>query len=85
MNKEKFTKKLDKEFKKLTKKKFLSPQHCTQLDQTREYISELNDIIRHFENKFDYIPSSAQLLFNEYNMKQEKMLFEKYKDDYSTR
>lgn len=83
MNREQFTKKLDKEFKKLTKKKFLSPKQCTQLDQTREYISELNDIIRHFEKKFDYIPSSAQLLFNEYNMKQEKMLFEKYKEDFS--
>ena len=75
-------KQLDKEFKKLTKNKFLSPDSCTQLGQTRTYIYELNKIIRHFEQKFDYIPSSAQLLFNEYNSKQERMLFEKYKEKY---
>ncbi len=82
MKKGEDTKKLDKEFKKLTKNKFLSPDSCTQLNQTREYIFELNQIIKHFENKFNYIPSSAQLLFNEYNVKQERMLFEKYKEDY---
>ena len=75
-------KRLEKEFKKLTKDKFLSPDRCTKLNQTRAYIFELNKIIRHFENKFDHVPPSAQLLFNEYNMKQEKMLFEKYKDDF---
>jgi hypothetical protein len=75
-------KKLDKEFKKLIKNKFLSPGSCTQLYQTRSYINELNEIIKHFETKFNYIPSSAQMLFNEYNMKQEKMLYEKYKEEY---
>ena len=82
MKGEKLKKRIDKEFKKITKKKFLSPQNCTQLKQTRAYIFELNKIIHHFERKFDYIPTSAQLLFDEYNTKQEKMLFEKYKDDF---
>jgi hypothetical protein len=76
------SKNLEKEFKKLIKNKFLSPNSCTQLDQTRAYINELNQIIRHFETKFNSIPSSAQILFNEYNMKQEKMLYEKYKEEY---
>ncbi|MCG8311079.1 MAG: hypothetical protein MI975_27075 [Cytophagales bacterium] len=75
-------KQLDREFKKLTKNKFLSPDNCTQLRQTRACIFELNKIIKHFEKKFDYIPSSAQLLFNEYNTRQEQMLFEKYKKEY---
>lgn len=74
--------KLEKEFKKLTKNKFLSPENCTQLQQTREYLFELNEIIKHFESKFSYTPSSAQLLFNAYNSKQEKMLFEAYKQKY---
>ena len=82
MNQDQLKKKIDKEFKKLTKNNFLSPQNCTQLNQTRTYIFELNKIIKHFEKKFDYIPSSAQLLFNEYNSKQERMLYEKYKDEY---
>jgi len=82
MNQDQLKKKIDKEFKKLTKNNFLSPQNCTHLNQTRAYIFELNKIIKHFEKKFDYIPSSAQLLFNEYNSKQERMLFEKYKDEY---
>lgn len=76
------TKKLDKEFRKLTKDKFVSPDECTQLNQTRAYIFELNKIIRHFEKKFKYIPPSAQLLFNEYNMKQESILFDDYKKEY---
>ena len=82
MKGEKNKKKINKEFKEITKNKFLSPQNCNQLDQTRSYIFELNKIIKHFEQKFGYIPSSAQLLFNEYNVKQEKMLFEKYKDEF---
>jgi hypothetical protein len=76
------TKRLDKEFRKLTKDKFVSPNECTQLNQTRAYIFELNKIIKHFEKKFDYIPPSAQLLFNEYNMRQESMLFDDYKKEY---
>lgn len=76
-------KKINKAFKKLTKNKFLSPQSCTKLNQTREYIFELNSIIKHFENKFNYVPPSAQLLFNEYNDKQERILFEKYLEEFS--
>jgi len=76
-------KKIQKEFKKLTKDKFLSPDQCTELNQTRAYIFELNKIIKHFEKKFDYVPPAAQLLFNEYNMKQERMLFEDYMNEYS--
>ncbi len=76
-------KKIQKEFKKLTKDKFLSPDQCTELNQTRAYIFELNKIIKHFEKKFDYVPPAAQLLFNEYNMKQERMLFEDYLNEYS--
>lgn len=82
MKKGSIRKSIDKEFKKITKNKFLSPQECTQLNQTRAYIFELSRIIHHFEKKFNYIPSSAQLLFNEYNTKQEKMLFEKYKKEF---
>jgi hypothetical protein len=76
-------KRVEKEFKKLTKDKFLSPSRCTELYQTRAYIYELNKIIRHFEQKFNYVPPSAQILFNEYNMQQEKMLFDDYKKEYS--
>jgi hypothetical protein len=75
-------KKLEKKFREIAKNKFLSPDNCTHLYQTRSYIYELNRIIKHFESKFDYIPSSAQLLFNEYNTKQERMLYERYKADY---
>ncbi len=77
-----FKKNLEKEFKKLTKGKFLSPENCTQLHQTREHIFELNEIIKHFESKFSYVPSSAQLLFNAYNSRQEEMLFEAYRQKY---
>lgn len=83
MSGEEINKRIDKEFKKLTKDKFVSPSRCTQLNQTRAYIFELNKIIKHFEQKFNYIPPSAQLLFNEYNNRQEKMLFDDYLREYS--
>jgi hypothetical protein len=83
MGEESDSKKLDKEFRKLAKEKFLNPSRCTQLNQTRAYIFELNKIIKHFEQKFNYIPPSAQLLFNEYNNRQEKMLFDDYMKEYS--
>ena len=73
---------IDRAFKKIAKSKFLSPQSCTHLSQTRIHIFELNKIINHFENKFDYVPSSARLLFYKYNNKQERMLFKKYKEEY---
>lgn len=82
MKTHKHKKKADKEFKKITRDKFLNPKSCTQLHQTRAYIFELNKIIQHFESKFNYVPNSAQLLFNEYNTKQESMLFQKYKEEY---
>ena len=82
MSEEEIIKMVEKEFKKIAKNKFLSPQNCTQLNQTRGYIFELTKIIKHFEKKFNHIPDSAQLLFNEYDTKQEKMLFDKYKEKY---
>lgn len=75
-------KQLDRKFKMLSKDKFPSPANCDHLYQTRNYIFELNRIIKHFENKFDYIPSSAQVLFHEFNSKQESMLYDKYKEKY---
>ena len=83
MKKGKSVKKIDRAFKKHAKNKFLSPQSCTRLSQTRLHIFELNKIIKHLEKKFNYVPSSAQLLFYKYNNKQERMLFEKYMEMFS--
>ena len=82
MSGKKLKKRINKEFKKIVKNKFLSPHDCNQLYQTRTYIFELNKIIKHFENKFDHVPNSAQLLFYEYNIKHEEMLYEKYKEEF---
>ena len=76
-------KKIDKAFKKLAKDKFMNPERCTQLRQTRGYIFELNKMIKHFEKKFNYVPPSAQLLFNDYNTKQESMLFRNYNEEFN--
>ena len=75
-------KKLERKFKMMSKDKFPNPSNCTHLHQTRNYIGELNRIIKHFERKFEYVPSSAQVLFHEFNSKQESMLYEKYKQKY---
>lgn len=83
MKKSKESKHIDQFFEKITRDKFLSPQSCTQLHQTRGYIFELNKIIKHFEREFNYVPTAARLLFYKYNLKQEMMLFEKYKEEYT--
>jgi hypothetical protein len=76
-------KRIEKEFKKIVKDKFISPSRCTQLHQTRAYIFELNKIIKDYEQRFDYVPPAAQVLFNDYNMRQEKMLYDDYLREYS--
>ncbi len=83
MEKAKHLKKIDKLFEQLTRDKFHSPQGCTQLYQTRAYIFELHKIIKQFEINFNYVPTAARLLFYQYNIKQEMMLFEKYKDEFT--
>ncbi|MDZ7605965.1 MAG: hypothetical protein U5K79_10360 [Cyclobacteriaceae bacterium] len=75
-------KSVEKEFKKLTKDKFPSPETCTQLNQTQAVIFELTKIIRHFESKFNCVPPSAQLLITEYCNKQDKMIFDIYKKEF---
>lgn len=83
MKKAKHLKKIDKLFEQLARDKFRSPQSCTQLYQTRAYIFELHKIIKQFEINFNYVPTTARLLFYQYNIKQEMMLFEKYKDEFT--
>lgn len=75
---------LDKRFEKLIRNTFPNPEQLS-LTETRAYISELNKVISHFERKFNYIPSSAHLLFDKYNTKQEQMLFDQYLDEYGSR
>lgn len=83
MKKEIDFKEIDKAFENLTRNKFHSPQSCTHLHQTRGYIFELHKIIKQFERQFNYVPASARLLFYRYNLKQEMMLFEKYKEEFA--
>ena len=83
MKKARVEKHIDQEFYKLSKNKFLSPESCTQLDQTRAFIFELNNIIKDFDSKFKYVPISARLLFYKYNLRQELILFKQYKNNIS--
>ena len=83
MKDEERKKELDKKFDKLARTTFPNPDECT-LNETRAFISELNKVIAHFERKFNYIPSSAHLLFDKYNNKQEQMLFNQYLNEYGS-
>lgn len=83
MKEEERKKEIDKRFDKLAKDTFPNPEECT-LNETRAFISELNKVITHFERKFNYIPSSAHLLFDKYNHKQEQILFDQYLNEYGS-
>ena len=60
----------------------ISPGKCRELDQTRHNIYVLHNKINELNTRFNYVPDHARLLFNEYHVIQERMIFENYKKDY---
>jgi hypothetical protein len=73
---------VEKEFKRFAKSNLVSPRKCKKLEQTRHNIFELHKKIREFNDKFNYVPDDARLLFNEYELIQNRMLFENYQKNY---
>ena len=66
----------------MAKERIIDPRACKKLAETRRCILELHRIIQHFEREFGYVPDKARLMFNEYNSRQEKMLFEEFRNEY---
>ncbi len=76
---------LERAFRAFAKKHFKPAQAIHDISQTRTYIAELHRIIHHFEEKYQEVPDSIRLLFHAYNTRQEQMLFDAFKKQYTTR
>ncbi|HLF36019.1 MAG TPA: hypothetical protein VI583_17380 [Cyclobacteriaceae bacterium] len=76
---------IEKEFRRFAKSALISPGKCKKLDQTRHNIYILHKKINELDSRFNYVPDDARLLFNEYQLIQDRMLFENFRKDYLTK
>jgi hypothetical protein len=72
----------DKEFKKFARHNLLKPGKCTRIDQTNYCIQQLHSVILEFKIKFNYVPVSAQLMFNKYQNIQDRIVYEYFRQSY---
>ena len=72
----------EREFKRFVKHNLLKPRKCKRIDQANYCIEQMHTIIKEFKLKFDYVPTSAQLMFNEYQNIQDRMVYENFRKSY---
>jgi hypothetical protein len=70
---------LDKQMRVFAERNFEKPTDCKNLEQIQYYISELCLKIREFESRFQYVPETAYLLLNQYNMRQNAFVSERFR------
>ena len=75
-------KQAEKEFKRFARRNLISPRKCRRIEQTQYYINELHNVIKDFKKRFNYVPESAQLMFNEYQNIQDRMVYANFKQLY---
>jgi hypothetical protein len=75
-------KKAEKEFKRFVKHNLLKPEKCKRIDQTNYCIRQMHTMIHEFKRKFNYVPASARLMFNEYQNIQDRMVYENFRQSY---
>ena len=73
---------VEREFRRFAKSTLISPRKCKKLEQTRYNIFELHKKINELNEKFHYVPDDARLLFNEYQLIQDRMIFKNYQKNY---
>ena len=72
----------EKEFKRFARRNLVHPKKCTRIEQTQHFISELHHIFKEYKARFNYVPPSAQLMFNEYQNIQDRLVYENFKQTY---
>ena len=82
MKTSKIEKTVEKEFKRFAKRNLLKPGKCKGIDETTYCIQQMHLKIQELKHKFNYVPVSAQLMFNEYQNIQDRMVYENFRDTY---
>ena len=75
-------KRLEMEFEKFTSMNFEHPTKCRSLVQIRFYIKELTVKIDELKKSFNYVPNNAYTLLNQYNSKQNTLIFSNFQEAY---
>lgn len=75
-------KRLEMEFDRFTNMNFEKPAKCKSLVQIRFYIKELSVKIDELKNSFNYVPNNAYTLLNQYNSKQNTLIFSNFQEAY---
>ena len=75
-------KKLEMEFERFTNMNFEHPTKCRSLVQIRFYIKELTVKIDELKKAFNYVPNNAYTLLNQYNSKQNTLIFSNFQEAY---
>ena len=73
---------LELELKNFTKKNFVCPSECRNLDQIRFYIRELCNKIEEYKKRFNYVPNAAYSLLSQYNCRQNSILYKDFIRNY---
>ncbi len=75
-------KQLDLEWETFTNRNFVKPTECRNLDQIRNYISQLCLQIEDSKKRFNYVPNTAYFLLAQYNSRQNTMLYRDFISSY---
>ncbi len=75
-------KRIEREFELFTKRNFEKPKKCKSLEQIKFYIKELTQIIEQYKLKHDFVPESAYVLLNEYNIQLNKLVMVNFQETY---
>jgi len=75
-------KKAEREFKRFVKDHLLKPGKCKKIDEATYCIQQVHLKIQEFKHKFNYVPVSAQLMFNKYQSIQDRMVYENFRHTY---
>lgn len=73
---------IEKRFKRFSEKEIRKPERCVNLNEIRFYIDGLAKMIKGLEQRHNYVPDLAYELLNRYNQRQNRLMFQDYKNGY---
>ena len=75
-------KKIEMDLKVFTSRNFERPADCRNAEQIRFYVRELCLKIQELESRFNYVPNWAYVLLDQYNSRQNTMVYVDFRNTY---
>ena len=73
---------VEKEFKSYVRQNLLKPGDCKRIDQTNRCIDQMHRLMSEYKLRFNFVPTSAQVIFSKYQNIQDRMVYENFRDTY---